>query len=180
MKNTDRQPPFERFYDLNRLSEAGFETTIALDPDDRARLAQWADVVGVNRFEGHVSLRRISPTRFAYTGSLKADITQTCTVTLAPVFSSIVLDFTRTLHVVPHAKAPIDFSSELSPAAGDGEVPEEIKDTRYDLAAPLLEEFSLAIDPYPRVPGAIFEAPEEPGDIPESPFGVLRKLKKTR
>ncbi len=180
MKNTDRQPPFERFYDLNRLSEAGFETVITLDRNDRTRLAQWADVAGVNRFEGRISLRRISQARFAYTGSLEADITQICAVTLDPVSSGIALDFTRMLHVVPRAKTVTDFSGELSPAAGDSETPEEIEDTRYDLAAPLLEEFLLAINPYLRAPGVVFRAPEEPEGVPESPFAVLGKLKETQ
>ena len=173
---TEQLPPIERFYDLNRLSEAGYEAAIELGPDERARLAAWADVVAVNRFEGRVSLTRLSNTRFNYVAHLEADIVQACTVTLEPVSSNISLDFTRALHLVPQVKKTLDFSGELSPAAGDDEVPEEIDSTRYDLAAPLLEEFSLAIDPYPRAPGVAFEAPEDK-DRPENPFAVLGKLK---
>ena len=58
-------------------------------------------------------------------------------------------------------KKIIDFSGELSPAAGGDDVPEEIDSTRYDLVAPLLEEFSLAIDPYPRAPGVAFDVPQD-------------------
>jgi hypothetical protein len=174
---TDRQPPVERFYDLNRLSEAGYETTLSLGPDERTKLAPWAEVSGVNRFDGRVSLRRLSSNRFAYAAHLEADIVQACTVTLEPVSSSLSMDFTRTLQLVPHVKKTVDFSGELSPAAGEDEVREEIDSTRYDLAAPLLEEFSLAIDPYPRAPGVAFGGPEEGEERPESPFSVLGKLK---
>ncbi|HTW35715.1 MAG TPA: DUF177 domain-containing protein [Rhizomicrobium sp.] len=177
---SDQPPPIERLYDLNRLSEAGYETTVAPGAEDLAKIARWADVVAVNRFEGQISLRRLSSTRFSYAAHLEADIVQSCTVTLEPVSASLSLEFTRALHLVPHVKKTVDFSGELSPAAADDDVPDEIDSTRYDLAAPLLEEFSLAIDPYPRAPGVAFDAPEAANDRPENPFAVLGKLKEKR
>lgn len=177
MKTHEALPPIEHFYDLNRLSDAGFETTIDLGTEERRRLAEWAEVADVSRFVGRISLRRLSASRFAYSAHLEAEITQTCAVTLEPVSSKQCLDFDRTLQLVPQAKRGSDSSVELSPAAGDDEVPEEIESSRYDLAAPLLEEFSLAIDPYPRAPGASFEAPQEEGEAPDSPFAVLKALK---
>jgi hypothetical protein len=178
---SDQPPPIERLYDLNRLSEAGYEAAIELGPDELAKLARWVDVISVSRFEGRVSLTRLSSTRFNYAAELKADIVQACTVTLEPVSARLSLDFTRELHLVPHVKKTIDFSGELSPAAaGADEVPEEIDSTRYDLFGPLLEEFSLAIDPYPRAPGVAFDAPKDAGDPPENPFAVLGKLKEKR
>ena len=177
MSETGLRPPIERFYDLNRLSDAGYETTIALGPDERAELADWAAVVGVDRFEAKISLKRLSATRFTYTAHLETEITQGCIVTLEPVTSFIALDFTRNLHLVPQLRKMIDLSGELAPAAGDDDVPEEIDRTRYDLAAPLLEEFSLAIDPYPRAPGVAFDAPVKEKDTKENPFSVLKSLK---
>jgi len=45
------------------------------------------------------------------------------------------------------------------------------------VAGPLLEELSLALDPYPKAPGAVFGAPAEESDASENPFAVLEKLK---
>lgn len=177
MMTSEHSPPFEHYYDLNRLSDAGFETTIDLGAEERQRLALWADVAAVNRFCGRIALRRLSPMRFHYSAHLTAEITQTCTVTLEPVSSKISLDFTRTLQLVPQVTRENDLGGELSLAAGDDEVPDEIDTSRYDLAAPLLEEFSLAIDPYPRAPGASFELPPETEDAAGSPFAVLKTLK---
>lgn len=177
MINTDIRPPLERFYDLNRLSGAGYETEITASPDDRGKLAQWAEISSVEKFAGHVALRRLSATRFSYVAHLEADIVQSCTVTLEPVPARVVLDFTRTLHLVPQVKKAVDFSGELSPAAGDDQVPEEIDSPRFDLAAPILEEFLLAVDPYPRAPGVEFDAPADPDGQPENPFAVLKGLK---
>jgi uncharacterized metal-binding protein YceD (DUF177 family) len=174
--NSDK-PPFERIFDLNRLSEAGFETEIEPTPEQLYALAAWADVPDVKSFRGRVALQRLSPSRFTYTAELKAEITQACTVTLEPVFNGIALNFTRALHLVSQVKKTLDFSGELLSMAGDEAVPEEIDNPRFDLAAPLLEEFLLAIDPYPRAPGVAFEPPLEGAEKPENPFAVLKSLK---
>jgi len=167
-------PPVERIYDLASLSEAGDEVQIAVTGDDLARLADWAGVDRVDRFEGGITLRKLSPTRFAYDAVLSGDVVQSCVVTLEPVRTHIAKSFARTLHYSPRAARP---EGVVTLAAGEEEAPEEIASTRYDLAGPLLEEFSLAIDPYPRVPGVTYEPPEGEGDGSESPFAVLRQLK---
>ena len=60
---------------------------------------------------------------------------------------------------------------------GEEEGPEEIESLHVDLAAPLLEEFTLALAPYPRRPGVEFTPPTEPSDGSESPFAALKALK---
>ena len=66
---------------------------------------------------------------------------------------------------------------EVVLAPADDEGPEEIDSLHYDLAEPLIEEFLLAIDPYPRAPGVAFTPPEGQRDAAESPFAVLKSLK---
>jgi uncharacterized metal-binding protein YceD (DUF177 family) len=177
MSSNEHQPPLERIFDLNRLSEAGFETEIEATPEQLRALAQWAEVSEVKSFRGLLSLSRLSASRFSYAADLEADIVQTCAVTLEPVSSHIKLDFTRSLHLVSQVKKLVDFSGELSSMAGDEAVPEEIDSPRFDLAAPLLEEFLLAIDPYPRAPGVAFESPQEEAEKPQNPFAILKSLK---
>jgi hypothetical protein len=41
-----------------------------------------------------------------------------------------------------------------------------------------LEELSLALDPYPKAPGAAFEVPPEPPAPADNPFAVLEALKR--
>jgi uncharacterized metal-binding protein YceD (DUF177 family) len=55
--------------------------------------------------------------------------------------------------------------------------PELIEGTSIDLAAPVLEELSLALDPYPRAPGVAFESPKQEKAPADSPFAVLESLK---
>jgi uncharacterized metal-binding protein YceD (DUF177 family) len=75
------------------------------------------------------------------------------------------------------AEAAVPEVEAVAPGAGEDDAPEEITSPNYDLAGPLLEEFSLAIDPYPRAPGAAFESADGEGEQPDNPFAVLKSLK---
>jgi hypothetical protein len=166
--------PFSSIYDLRDLSEAGAEVMLAANAQQRAQLAQWAGVDAVERFEARVTLHRRPGNRFAYDATLSADVLQSCVVTLDPVRSHIRLAIERALQLTKlPASAHIE-QHEVAPAADEG--PEEIHNVQYDIAGPVLEEFVLGIDPYPRAPGVVFEGPSEP-DPRESPFAVLKPLK---
>jgi uncharacterized metal-binding protein YceD (DUF177 family) len=173
---TAEKPPLERFTDLDRLGQAGADVTIGAKGDDLARLAKWAKVESIEAFSADVELRRLSQTRFKLDYSLTADITQACVVTLDPVRSHIAREFSRELHVTGHS--PADKGGVLTFDAGDDEALEEVASPHFDLAGPLLEEFLLAIDPYPRAEGVAFETPQDADDTSGNPFAVLKSLKK--
>jgi len=169
-----KPPSFSHIYDLAHLSDAGDEVIIAPDAEQRARLAEWAAVDSVDTFEGRVTLRRRSAGRFDYDAVLTADIVQSCVVSLQPVRSHLTLDVSRHLHFSKFLASAKIAQHELAPESDEG--PEELEDSHYDLASPLLEEFALAIDPYPRASGTVFEPPPDK-DAGESPFAVLKRLK---
>ncbi|HEY2033268.1 MAG TPA: hypothetical protein VGH02_06235, partial [Rhizomicrobium sp.] len=156
---------------------AGAEVTIELKPEQRAKLAAWLEVEGVEKFTSVVSLRKLAVNRYRYDAQLICDLIQPSVVTLEPLRTHVEEGFARELHVAHRLRRDIVGDEELSLAAGDDDAPEEIETSKYDLAGPLLEELSLALDPYPRAPGEAFSPPEPPGDSPESPFAVLKKLK---
>ncbi len=167
--------PFEKFVELSSLSEAGVDVVLAPNEAERAQIAEWSDVSAVPSFEARVTLKRISTSRFSYSAELKADVVQPCGVTLEPVTQRIEQSFIRELHLTHATRRRPDDFVDLAPGAGEDDVPEEVESPHYNVAGPVLEEFSLAIDPYPRAPGVAFEAPEE--EKPESPFAVLSRLK---
>jgi len=169
------EPPFVRIYDLGDLGRAGDVVAIALKDSDLKRLAQWAELDTVTSFEAVVDLKRISANRFGYNARLSSEIVQSCVVTLEPVRSRIDREFTRELHLVDHRHREAK-GEALTLAAADDEAPEEIESLDYDIVGPLLEEFSLAIDPYPRAPGVTFESPADKAPI-EGPFAALKALK---
>lgn len=168
------EPPLQHLFDLSDLSQAGAEVTVKAAPEDLPGLAAWAGVDSVKQFSAIVTLRRLSQTRFNFDANLTADVVQSCVVTLEPVESRISRQITRELQLAP--RLPQE-AGELTLAAGDDDVPETIASLDYDLAAPLLEEFALGIDPYPRKAGAAFTPPVEPDESQSSPFAVLKALK---
>jgi hypothetical protein len=56
------------------------------------------------------------------------------------------------------------------------EPPEPLQDGAIDLGAVATEFLILAVDPYPRRPGAVFDAPPA-GDPAAHPFAALAALK---
>ncbi|HEY1708390.1 MAG TPA: DUF177 domain-containing protein [Rhizomicrobium sp.] len=170
-------PPLQREFDLGRLSEAGAEIVLAPTEEERAVLAQWADLCSVEAFKATVELRRKTLSSFHYEARIEADITQNCVVTLEPVASHLDKTFSRELHLTQTTRHAALEGEPLAPGMGDDDAPEEIDSPRYDVAAPVLEEFSLAIDPYPRAPGAAFESAPEAQAEADNPFAVLKRLK---
>lgn len=167
-------PPLQHMIDLGDLSHAGSEITVKAKGDELALLAKWAGVDAVRSFQAIVSLRRISQTQFGLEADLEADVVQSCVVTLEPVESHLTRHISRELHLA--SRWPVE-EGELTLPAGDDDVPETIASPDYDVAGPLLEEFVLAIDAYPRKEGVAFTPPPDPSEAQESPFAVLKALK---
>jgi hypothetical protein len=102
--------------------------------------------------------------------SLHARVTQICVVSLEP-FESAVAETAR-LRFLPVARLPED--ADLAELASDGlEAPDEIPyaGDQIDLGAALAEQLALALDPFPRKPGA--ELPANAGSAAGNPFAAL-------
>jgi uncharacterized metal-binding protein YceD (DUF177 family) len=169
-------PPLERFYNLGRLARAGDEVTITAKPNELLQIAEWLEVRALNRLTARVSLKKLSDVSFSYVADLRAEVTQDCVVTLEPVHSAVERSIRRELHYDESGSLESQVSVDSDLEADD--VREEISTLQYDLAAPILEELALAIDPYPRASGVTFSPPSDQDGAPESPFAVLKNLKK--
>lgn len=176
--------PLSQNYNLGRLGSAGDEVRLEADAAARQAIAAWAEVEAVEKFIVTASLTKPAPTRYAIRFVLEADVVQACVATLAPVPGHIVRDFVRELDFIGAPRRGARDEEPALPVAALGgileegpEPPERIESLHYDLAAPALEEFVLALDPYPRAPGASFDAPDDGSVAPENPFAVLKGLK---
>jgi len=169
---------FSHDFNLARLGRAGDRVTVTARGEDLRQIATWADVREVDAFTATIDLQKLSATRFSYRATLHAEVVQDCVVTLEPLRTTIERDIQRELHLAESGSPLTDSEVVVDPASDDEDVLEEIASLHYNLAKPLLEELILAIDPYPRAPGVAFAAPSEPDAKPESPFAVLKNLKK--
>jgi uncharacterized metal-binding protein YceD (DUF177 family) len=167
--------PISLNYNLGRLGQAGDVVNFEAGADERAALAKFAGLLDVPELRAKITLKKLAPTRFEIAYDFTAQVIQSCVVTLEPVPARIQKSFTRELHHTPNLRRVS--KEEVLVAPGDDEEPEEIESLQFDLAAPFLEEFLLALDPYPRAPGVEFTPPAGAGEAPESPFAVLKNLK---
>jgi len=157
------------------VPESGLALTLAADERTRASVAKLADLRALPRLEARFELARRGRDSLHVTGTLSATVGQTCVVTLDPIENEI--EESIDLVFAPGAASMAESSSGLEDVALDS--PEPLTSGLVDLGAIATEFLVLAIDPYPRKPGAVFEAPAAPDDA-NQPFAALAGLKNVR
>ncbi len=154
---------------------------IEATPTECAALAQAYGLSDVAALSGTLSAAKRGPV-VRVTGTLTARVTQTCVVTLEPFEVAIKDKIERDYAPEAYVLAAWEELSRLE-AAGSQEPPSDPPDPfleggKIDLGALLAESLALALDPYPKKPGAEFASPEDLSAGPdESPFAVLARLK---
>ncbi|UFN50672.1 DUF177 domain-containing protein [Roseomonas sp. OT10] len=166
---------FSRPLVLSTVPEGGRRLTLSATAEERAALARRLDLVSLDRLDAEAEIR---PERgpggiYRVTGRMRAAVVQSCVVTLEPVPQEVEesLDW----RVIPGGTAEED----------EGEAPEDMAEGPEDVEAAggvldvgeaLAQQLSLALDPYPRAPGAALD-PGGAGDS-RSPFAALSRLRR--
>ncbi len=171
--------PLSHSYNLSRLGNAGDVVTFTADEAQRAAIARWSGVLSLESLSITVKLAKLGATQFGLDFHVSADLNQACVVTLEPVPAHLDHSFHRELHFVGQTrrKSPVESPADVVVDADLEEGPEEIESLHYDLAAPALEEYVLALEPYPRCLGVEFTPPDAGKEAPQNPFAVLKGLK---
>jgi uncharacterized metal-binding protein YceD (DUF177 family) len=158
----------------DNVPEAGLHLDLVADEATRVALAEVAAVRGLPHLAASFDVVR-QGAGLKVTGEVAATVEQTCVVTLEPMTSEL-REPVDLAFVPPHAGEPHDEAGDdVDPEAEDE--PETLVDGIADLGAVATEFLLLAIDPYPRKPGAVFEAPQT-DDPAGHPFAALAALKK--
>ena len=148
-------------------------------------LAARFDLQAIGSLRASVRVSRLKGGRMVRVeGRLAADVVQTCVVTLDPVPASVSETFTALF--VPEDQMP-ESGDEivLDPSSLDEDLPEPMVDGVIDIGELTAQHLSLALDPYPRRPGAEFpgiddDLGEDGEPTPASPFRALAELKRRR
>ena len=157
-------PEFSRAIALPRLGDVARQHIVA-DAAEREALARRFGLLAIDRFEAEVELTRVKGgARLA--ASIDADVVQECVVTLEPVRNRVGDAFSL---LYGDAVPAEDEQAVIEPLVGDS----------VDVGEAVAQQLSLALDPYPRAPGATLETARVGGADADHPFAALAKLRKT-
>lgn len=198
---------FNRPLATERLREARGGLTLAAEAsvEERAAIAAAYDLAALEHLSYQARLEPYAEDGWRLVGALSARFTQRCVVTLAPLEARLEEPFERLwrpgealaagapLSAEIAAGAVAEIERETGELAADAwrlgaeraaEVEVEPTPEPIDPAAAALESFTLALDPYPRAPGAVFDGAAfgPPGAAPLSdeearPFSALKALR---
>ncbi len=148
-----------------RLPQKGMRVVIDADERQRAALAKEHELVSVERLHAELLVEPWKRNGVKVSGLVEADITQECIVTLDPLQARID-------EVVEGLFLPADSKLGRLGFEGGGEIhidaegpdsPETFDGDAIDVGALAEEFFGLAINPYPRKPGAALATADDGG-----------------
>jgi uncharacterized metal-binding protein YceD (DUF177 family) len=161
-----------------QIPDTGLHRDIEANPVAREAMAELAEVREIRSAHASfdVTLRRDGRVHVA--GQVRALVGQVCVVTLDPMESAI--DEAIDLEFAPPEQIPelsdlVDKAEESDEEIPDP--PEPITNGMIDLGRIATDALFLAIDPYPRKPGAVFEPKLEAADPGDHPFAALKAFK---
>jgi hypothetical protein len=180
-RERDEVSPWHFAIAVEEVSEEGQHVDIVADPEVRAALARLAGLRELPRLEAHFELTPSGAGGLHVVGHVSAIVGQTCVVTLEPISNAVEEDIDL-LFVAPAAAPAADGARPRAEVVEDGaaDAPEPLIGGSVDLGALASEFLLLGLDPYPRKPGAVFEAPREIGAEEGGPFAALAGLRKGR
>jgi len=157
--------------DVSSIELPASPVNIVAGERERVAIAAANGLLSVDNLAATVELSRVPGGAIAVSGHLTADIVQACVVSLDPVPAHI--DETFTVRYVRGQRGAPTGEIVVDPGAPDP--PDVLEGPNIDVGALVEEHFILAIDPYPRAPGAALPAAadiDEPDDT-TSPFAAL-------
>ena len=173
MTNTER--PWSATIRLDEIGETGRHVELEASDAVRAALAKPAGVDAIERLVARFELTRRGRDALHVRGAVSGTVRQSCVVTLDPLMNDI--NETIDLTFAP-PREPADQPAGIDIDAAPAEEVEPLIGNAVDLGLLATEFFLLGIDPYPRKPGAAFDAPKTAADPGGHPFAGLAALQK--
>ncbi len=172
--------PLSRIFKVDEISDGASGEIVAT----KAEMDAIAGLLDLVRLEGLTFDYRFThggSGRLCLAGRLKADVTQTCVVSLDPIDTRI--DVPLDVEFWPEALLQAaESSAELPGSVVVLEGPEPIVCGRIDLGAVAYETLATALDPYPKREGVSFDwsqaEPDQAQEAQSGPFAALAALKR--
>jgi uncharacterized metal-binding protein YceD (DUF177 family) len=170
--------PFARPVRVESISADGLTQAIEASEAERAALAKLNGLPGIARLTASFTLNRAGRGLIRVRGQVHAELTQACVVSLEPVEARldepVDVRFAVPAGESASRRGPPISAAEAESLSLDGEdAPDPVVDGKIDLGALAAEFMVLALDPYPRKPGADFAPPAAEGEGAGGAFGGL-------
>lgn len=153
----------------DEISSTPQQIKITATPQQCADLARRMRIIAVEGLSATLTMRRESGHIIHVGGSLEAQVTQSCVVTLEPVTERLEKPvegwFSGEDQVISLARARRDrmgVGADVEvPVMEEREDPEPLVDGYVDLGELVTQILSLSLNPYPHAPGAAFERKDD-------------------
>ena len=159
--------------DINQIPASGTVLTLHADEQQCAALAKRFGLNAVLEFCAEAVLNRVNKQRVRMKASFSARVVQECVVTLEPFEQRVHDDF---VIVFSSENEPSLRKNEIDLDMGEEDDIEFVDNGKADVGELIAEYFSLALDPFPHSPDAVFR-PQSDEENVKNAFSVLEKLK---
>ena len=167
---------FSRPVTPESVGEQGRSLVIEATPEECARLALRLGLNGLASLSAEINMTPRKSGRIIHLeGSFRANVMQTCVVTLDPLNSTIegTLDLLFDITLEDAGEEIKSFDIDTDSDAADPMEP--LKDGHIDIGEAVSEQLALEIDPFPRKPGISFENYSTEVKTKESSSGKTQK-----
>jgi hypothetical protein len=177
------RPEFSRPIRADQVGREPKRRHIEASAAECARLAERLGLAALNRLVADLELRRLGGGRIELAGEFEADLVQLCVATLEPLPARIRESFTIEFLELPAGAEEPSGASVIS--LDQAEPPEPVREGTIDLGEAVVQQLAVAIEPYPRAPGAVADWPgreseDEPQSAGRRPFAGLDPTRKAR
>jgi uncharacterized metal-binding protein YceD (DUF177 family) len=162
-----------------QIPDTGLHREFSASSTERQAIAELGGLRDVLSARASLDVTLLREGRVRVAGQVTARVGQICVVTLDPIESDI--DEAIDLIFAPPEQIPALADLVDDAAESDAEIPdppEPIEGGMIDLGRLAADSLFLGIDPHPRKPDAVFEAPAIPNDPEDHPFAALQALKR--
>lgn len=178
--NAESKPdPWRSPVIVAQIPDTGLHRKLEASAAERQAMAELAGVREVLSAEADLDVVPKSGGRIQVTGLVRSRIGQICVVTLDPIENEIEEE----VDLIFAPEAEVRKMADLIEEGQDDEAPPEVIDPPeaivggiIDLGRIATDALFLAIDPYPRKEGVVFEAEVTALDPEDHPFAALKAL----
>lgn len=171
----DFSPEFSYIVDTTRLPAAGQRVSVSADEASLRALADRFSLEYIRSLTVAALVKPVNKRQVRLTGTVEGVVGQICVVSLQPFESEVKTDFSVLFESEPSDSLS---KTEIDLDFSDDEDKDVLVNNKIDVGETAAEYFSLALDPFPRAPEAVFSDRIE-SDEKENPFAALGKLKKS-